>query len=106
MKYRIQRTDYAKLTQGLLRLCSMIPKFFYEPYDSKYECKNLLNTIHRQAEDTKFLRRNKWEPLLSAYRIQKTDDRIFIESIFGKPYLEFLIVEVLEKDNIELNNQN
>lgn len=84
----------------------MIPKFFYEPYDSKYECMNLLNTIHREAEDTKFLRRNKWEPLLSAYRIQKTDDRIFIESIFGKPYLEFLIVEVLEKDNIELNNQN
>jgi hypothetical protein len=32
----------------------------------------------------------------SAYNIQKTDDRIFIESILGKPYLEFQIIEVEE----------
>ena len=94
MKYKIQRTDHAKLTQGLLRLCSMLSSFFYTPYDSKEDCRNLLNMIHREALDTKFLRRNNWELLLTAYNIQKTADRVFIESLKGKPYLEFQIVEV------------
>lgn len=94
MKYRIQRTDHAKLTQGLLSLCMMLSDFYYDSYDSKYDCRNLLNSICEEALKTKFRRRNTWEPLDSAYNIQKTDDRIFIESIFGKPYLEFLIVEV------------
>ena len=97
MKYKIQRTDHAKLTQGLLRLCSMLPKFYYEPYGSKNDCRSLLDGIYREALETKFLRRNNWEPLNSAYNIQKTDDRIFIESLSGKPYLEFQIVEVLEE---------
>lgn len=96
MKYKIQRTDHKKLTQGLLALCMMLPKFYYEAYDSKHECRNLLNSIYSEALKTKFLRRNNWEPLSSAYNIQKTDDRIFIESIFGKPYLEFQIIEVEE----------
>ena len=101
MKYRIQRTDHAKLTQGLLRLCSMLPKFYYEPYGSKCDCMSLLDGIYREALNTQFLRRNSWQPLYSAYSIQKTDDRLFIESLSGKPYLEFLIVEVLEKDTNE-----
>jgi hypothetical protein len=101
MKYRIQRTDHKKLTQGLLALCMMLPKFYYEPCDCRTECRNLLNSIYQEALKTKFLRRNNWEPLNSAYNIQKTDDRIFIESIFGKPYLEFQIVEVREKGSEE-----
>ena len=96
MKYKIQRTDHKKLTQGLLSLCMMLTKCYYEAYDSKYECRNLLNSIYSEALKTKFLRRNNWEPLSSAYNIQKTEDRIFIESIFGKPYLEFQIIEVEE----------
>lgn len=96
MKYKIQRTDHKKLTQGLLALCMMLPGFYYEPYGSKYDCRNLLNSIYEEALKTKFLRRNNWEPLNSAYNIQKTDDRIFIESLSGKPYLEFQIVEVEE----------
>lgn len=96
MKYKIQRTDHKKLTQGLLALCMMLPKFYYEAYGSKGECRSLLNSIYNEALKTKFLRRNNWEPLDSAYNIQKTDDRIFIESIFGKPYLEFQIIEVEE----------
>lgn len=94
MKYKIQRTEHAKMTQGLLRLCMMLPGYFFAPYDSKEDCKNLLETIHKEALDTTFLRRNTWEPLNSAYNIQKADDGIFIESIHGKPYLEFKIVEV------------
>ena len=96
MKYKIQRTDHAKLTQGLLRLCSMLPKFYYELYESKNDCRSLLESIYREALETKYLRRNNWEPLDSAYHIQKTDDRIFIESLSGKPYLEFQIIEVKE----------
>ena len=92
--YKIQRTDHAKLTQGLLRLCCMIPKYFYQPYESKTDCRQLLATIHHLALDTQFLRRNKWEPLFTAYNIQKTDERIYIESLIGKAYLEFNIVEV------------
>jgi len=96
MKYKIQRTDHAKLTQGLLRLCMMLPKFYNEAYGSKDECRILLDSIYSEALKTKFLRRNYWEPLNSAYNIQKTDDRIFIESLSGKPYLEFQIIEVEE----------
>lgn len=92
--YKIHRTDHARLTQGLLRLCCMIPSYFYKPYDSKEDCIILLNTIHREALETTFLRRNNWEPLQTAYTIQKTDERLFIESLKGKPYLEFQIVEV------------
>ena len=94
MKYKIQRTDHRKLTQGLLRLCAMLPNFFYEVCNSKEECFTLLNEIYREALDTKFLRRNTWEPLRSAYVIEKTDDRIYFESLQGKPYLEFNIVEI------------
>lgn len=94
MKYKIQRKNHTELTQGLLRLCCRIPSFFYIPYDSKEECMNMLNAIHSEASEIRFLRRNNWEPLLSSYNIQKTDDRLFIESLKGKPYLEFQIVEV------------
>lgn len=94
MKYKIQRTDYARLTQGLLRLCMMIDSSYYQPYNRKDDCINLLDNIYREALETTFLRRNSWEPLQSAYNIKKNDDRIYIESIFGKPYLEFKIVEV------------
>ena len=92
MKYKIQRTDHAKLTQGLLRLCCMIPSYFYRPYEREI-CQSLLEEIHREALDTKFLRRNNWEPLFTAYNIKKNDEQIFIESLNGKAYLEFNIVE-------------
>ena len=94
MSYKIQRTDHAKLTQGLLYLCCVLPRFYYDTNASKVDCKNLLNSIYEEALNTKFLRRNNWEPLQSAYNILKTDDRIFIESLSGKAYLEFQIVEV------------
>jgi len=97
MKYKIQRTEHAKLTQGLLRLCMTLARFFYEPYDDKNICRGLLGVISRTARETTFLRRNTWEPLLSAYNILQTDDRILIESIHGKQYLEFEIVEVAEE---------
>lgn len=94
MKYKIQRIDHAKLTQGLLRLCAMLPMYYYLAYERKEECMNLLNEIHHEALRTNFLRRNNWEPLQSAYNIQKSDERIFIESLRGKAYLEFKIVEL------------
>lgn len=93
MKYKIQRTDHAKLTQGLLRLCCMIPSYFYQP-DEREICLRLLEEIYREALDTKFLRRNNWEPLFTAYNIKKNDEQIFIESLNGKAYLEFNIVKV------------
>lgn len=94
MKYKIQRIDHAKLTQGLLRLCMMLPNYYYVACNSKDECRNLLTEIHHEALRTKFLRRNNWEPLQCAYNIQKSYERIFIESLLGKAYLEFKIVEL------------
>lgn len=95
MKYRIQRTDYARLTQGLLRLCMMIDSSYYHPYSSVEACIRLLDNIYREALDTKFLRRNTWEPLYTEYKIIKTGDTYLrIESNAGKVYLEFQIVEI------------
>ena len=93
MKYKIQRIDYAKLTQGLLRLCVMIDSSYYQPYNTKEECVNMLKAIYNEAMETTFLRRNKWEPLNSAYNIIMKDTILCIESIFGKQYLTFEIIE-------------
>lgn len=95
MKYKIQRTDHAKLTQGLLRLCMMIDSSYYQPYSSIENCIHLLNNLYREAINTKFLRRNTWEPLYTEYKVIKTGDIYMrIESNAGKVYLEFQIVEV------------
>ena len=94
MRHKIQRIDHAKLTQGLLGLCCMIPGFiYYCPCDSKDHCEMLLRDIERIAKETTFLRRNSRVPLLCAYNIVKNDDGILFESLAGKPYLEFKIVE-------------
>lgn len=93
MKYKIQRTDHAKLTQGLLRLCVMIDSSYYQPYNTKEECVNLLKAIYNEAMITTFLRRNNWEPLNSAYNIIMKDTILCVESIFGKQYLTFEIKE-------------
>ncbi len=68
MKYKIKRTDHKKLTQGLLRFCMMIPSFYYEP-GSKEECVTLMELIKKEFKNTTFLRRNNWEPLLTANSI-------------------------------------
>ncbi|MBQ7181079.1 MAG: hypothetical protein IJR87_07300, partial [Bacteroidaceae bacterium] len=95
MKKKIQRTYYARRTQGLLRLCMMIDNSYYQPYSSVEDCIHLLDNIYREALDTKFLRRNTWEPLYTEYKIIKIGDTYMrIESNAGKVYLEFQIVEV------------
>jgi len=68
----------------------MIPSYFYQPAEREI-CLRLLEEIHRETLDTKFLRRNNWEPLFTAYNIKKNDEQIFIESLNGKAYLELLL---------------
>lgn len=94
MRYKIQRTDHRKLTQGILRLCMMIDNYYYQPYDSMEECIRLLDYIYDEALETKFLVRNAWQPLNSYYNIIKTGDTCMrIESLTGKVYIEFQIIE-------------
>ena len=93
MKYRIVKTKHAKMTQGLLRLLSMLPSYYFDPCATKDQCRNIMRCIWQEARETKFLRRNNWEPLDTAYNIEERGDGIFIESLAGKPYLEFTIEE-------------
>ena len=91
--FKIAKIKHAKQSQGLLRLCMMLPDDYYHAYPTREACQSILHLIYNEAKSTTFLRRNKWEPLDSAYNIIEEDNRIFIESIFRKPYLEFVIQE-------------
>lgn len=92
MDYRVEKIKHTKLTQGLLRLCAMLPSYYFDS-GSKEESERIILEIYSEAKRTTFLRRNAWVPLESHYTLKKERDRLLIESLQGKMYLEFRIVE-------------
>lgn len=92
MKYKIEKIKHASLTPVLLRLCAILPDYYFDS-GSKEESERILDAIREEAERTKFLLRNTWVPLESHYTMKKERDRLLIESLQGKTYLEFRIVE-------------
>lgn len=91
MKYRVEKIKHAKLTQGLLRLCAMLPSYYFDS-GSEEECERIILEIYSEAKRTTFLRRNAWVTLESHYTLKKERDRLLIESLHGKEYLEFIII--------------
>jgi len=92
MKYKIEKIKHARLTPVLLRLCAMLPDYYFES-GSKEESERILDVIREEAERTKFLLRNTWVPLESHYTIKRNGDSLLFVSLQGKTYLEFRIIE-------------
>lgn len=92
MKYKIEKLKHASLTPVLLRLCAILPDYYYDS-GSKEESERILDAIHEEAKRTKFLLRNTWVPLESHYTVKRDGDSLLFVSVQGKTYLEFRIVE-------------
>lgn len=92
MKYKIEKIKHASLTPVLLRLCAVLPDYYYDS-GSKEESERILDAIREEAERTKFLLRNTWVPLESHYSMKRDGDSLLFVSNQGKTYLEFRIVE-------------
>lgn len=92
MKYKIEKIKHASLTPVLLRLCAVLPDYYFDS-GSKEESERILDAIREEAKRTKFLLRNTWVPLESHYTVKRDGDSLLFVSVQGKTYLEFRIVE-------------
>lgn len=91
--WKIKRTDFKRLSQGLLRMNMMIPSYYYDK-GNEDECRRILDDIVRIANETEFLRRNKRERLTSAYTISRKGEKcVEVESLEGNLYQRFEVVE-------------